>query len=69
MMRTMFVKSTVRPAVGEAALVEELQQHIEHVGVGLLDLVEEEHAYGAAHRFVSWPPSVTHVAGRRAHMT
>ncbi len=28
-------------AVGEAAVVEQLEQHVEHVGVGLLDLVEQ----------------------------
>jgi hypothetical protein len=31
-------------AVGEAALLEDLQQRVEHVGVGLLDLVEQHHA-------------------------
>jgi len=28
--------------VGEASVVEDLQQHVEHVGVGLLDLVEQD---------------------------
>ncbi len=38
-------------AVGEAAVVEHLQQDVEHVGVGLLDLVEQHHRVGpAAHR-------------------
>ena len=38
-------------AVGEAAVVEHLQQHVEHVGVRLLDLVEEHDRVGpAAHR-------------------
>ena len=31
-------------AVGEPAVVEHLQQHVEHVAVRLLDLVEEDHA-------------------------
>jgi hypothetical protein len=31
-------------AVGEAALVEDLQQELVHVAVGLLDLVEQHHA-------------------------
>src|SRR4051812_1481860 len=31
-------------AVGEPALLQDLQQRVEHVGVGLLDLVEEDHA-------------------------
>ena len=38
-------------AVGHAAVVEHLQQHVEHVRVRLLDLVEQDHAVGlAAHR-------------------
>ena len=34
-------------AVGEAAVVQQLQQRVEHVGVGLLDLVEQQHAVRA----------------------
>ena len=30
--------------VGEATLLQDLEQRVEHVGVGLLDLVEEHHA-------------------------
>ena len=30
-------------AVGQATLLQDLQQRVEHVGVGLLDLVEEHH--------------------------
>jgi hypothetical protein len=30
--------------VGQAAVVEQLQQRVEHVGMGLLDLVEQHHA-------------------------
>ena len=33
-------------AVGEAPVVEHLQQHVEDVRVRLLDLVEQEHEYG-----------------------
>ena len=33
--------------VGEAAVVQHLQQHVEDVGVGLLDLVEQHHAVRA----------------------
>ena len=37
--------------VGEPAVVEHLQQRVEHVGVGLLDLVEQHHRVRlAAHR-------------------
>src|SRR5262245_734636 len=35
-------------AVGQAPVVEELQEHVEDVGVRLLDLVEEDHGVGAA---------------------
>jgi hypothetical protein len=38
-------------AVGQAAVVQHLQQHVEHVRVRLLDLVEQHHRVGlAAHR-------------------
>ena len=35
-------------AVGQAAVVEHLQQQVEDLGVGLLDLVEQHHAVGLA---------------------
>ena len=35
-------------AVGQASVIEHLQQHVEHVGVRLLDLVEQDHLVGAA---------------------
>ena len=35
-------------AVGHAPVVEHLQQHVEHVRVRLLDLVEQDHAVGLA---------------------
>ena len=55
-------------AVGEATVVEHLQQHVEHVGVGLLDLVEQHHAVGpAAHGLGELAALVVaDVAGRRA---
>ena len=55
-------------AVGEAAVVEHLQQDVEHVGVGLLDLVEQHHRVGpAAHRLGELAALVVaDVAGRRA---
>ena len=34
--------------VGRATVVEDLQQHVEHVGVRLLDLVEQHHLVGPA---------------------
>ena len=46
-------------AVGQAAVVHHLQQHVEDVGVGLLDLVEQDRReYGRRRTAsVSWPPS------------
>jgi hypothetical protein len=45
-------------AVGEATVVEDLQEDVEDVGVGLLDLVEEHDAVGpASHRLGQMPPS------------
>ncbi len=38
--------------VGQAAVIEHLQQHVEHIRVRLLDLVEQDHLVGPApHRF------------------
>ena len=55
-------------AVGEPAVVEHLQQHVEHVRVRLLDLVEQDdligpppHRFGERAAFV-----VADIAGRRA---
>jgi hypothetical protein len=54
--------------VGEAAVVEHLQQHVEHVGVRLLDLVEQDDAVGPpAHRLGELSALVVaDVARRRA---
>jgi hypothetical protein len=44
MTMTVFLKSTVRPwPVRHAAVVEHLQQHVEHILMRLLDLVEQDH--------------------------
>ena len=55
-------------AVGEPAVVEDLQQDVEHVRVRLLDLVEQHHRVGpAAHRLGELAALlVADVAGRRA---
>ena len=55
-------------AVGQAAVVEDLQQHVEHVVVRLLDLVEEDHAVRPApHRLGELAALlVADVARRRA---
>ena len=69
MMTTVFLKSTVRPwPVGQTAVVEQLEEHVEDVGVRLLDLVEENHAVGlAAHGLGELAALlVAHVPGRRA---
>ena len=54
--------------VGEAAVLEDLEQDVEHVGMGLLDLVEEHHGERlAAHRLGELAALVVaDVAGRRA---
>ena len=49
MMMTVFLKFTVRPCESVTPpVVQDLQQHVEHVVVRLLDLVEEDHAVGLA---------------------
>jgi hypothetical protein len=55
-------------AVGEAAVVEDLQERVEDVDVRLLDLVEEDDAIGLApHRLGELAALVVaDVAGRRA---
>ena len=54
--RNTLVKSALGPSlhltcvalvVGQAAVVEELQQDVEHLGVRLLHLVEQHHGVGA----------------------
>ena len=46
-------------AVGEAAVIQNLEQDVEHVGVGLFDLVEEQDAVGPAERWRcrAWNPA------------
>mmetsp|Transcript_8552 Transcript_8552/g.24136 ORF Transcript_8552/g.24136 Transcript_8552/m.24136 type:complete len:532 (-) Transcript_8552:1313-2908(-) len=55
--------------VGQAAVVQHLEEDIEHVLVGLLNLVEEDHAVGAAaHGLRELPAAlVADVAGRSAN--
>ena len=54
--------------VGEASVVEHLQQHVEHVRMRLLDLIEQNHAVGPAANRLGQVPAlfVAHIAGRRA---
>ena len=54
--------------VGQAAIVEHLEQDVEDVGVRLLDLVEQHHLVGAAaHRLRQHPALViADIARRRA---
>src|SRR3954453_14350905 len=35
-------------AVSEAAIIQNLEQHVEYVGMGFFDLIEQEHAVRAA---------------------
>ena len=55
-------------AVGEAAVVEHLQQHVEDLGVRLLDLVEQDHRVRATPHGLGELPAllVADVAGRGA---
>ena len=57
--------------VGDAAVVEHLQKHVEHVGMGLFHLVKEDHAVGlAAHGLGELAALVVaHIAGRRSDQT
>ena len=66
---SVFLKSMRRPvAVLHHALVEHLEEDLVHVGVGLLDLVEQHDAVGPpAHRLGQAPAlAVADIAGRRA---
>ena len=55
-------------AVGQAAVIQHLQQDIEHVGVGFFDFIEQHDGVGpAADGFAELAALlVAHVAGRRA---
>ena len=55
-------------AVGQAAVVEHLQQHVEHVAVRFLDLVEQHDLVGPPpHRFGQHAAFlIADIAGRRA---
>src|SRR3954447_1247175 len=69
MIRTVLVKLTVRPlAVRQPPVVHQLQERVEDVGVGLLDLVEQHHRVGPPpHRLGQLAALlVADVAGRRA---
>ena len=51
MIRTVFRKSTVRPcAVGEAPVFQNLEQDVEHLRMGLLDLIEQHDRRACAGR-------------------
>src|SRR5215471_1085106 len=55
-------------AVGEAAVVENLQQGVEHLGMRLLDLVEQHHGVRSAAHLLGELAAfvITDVTGRRA---
>ena len=52
-------------AIGEAPVIEDLQEHIEYVGVRLLDLIEQHHTVGPApHRLSELPALfIAHISG------
>ncbi len=56
-------------AVGQAAVVQHLQQHVKNIRVGLFNLIQQHHAVGAAaHRLRQLAALVVpHIAGRRAN--
>ena len=56
-------------AVRDAAVVQHLEQHVEHFGMGFLHLVQQDHRIGLAPYGLRElaPFLVTHVAGRRAN--
>ena len=45
-------------SVGEAAVFEDLQQHVEHVGMRLFDLVQQHHAVRAAAHLLGQLPAL-----------
>ena len=55
-------------AVGDPTVVQDLEEDVEHVGVGLLHLVKEDHGVGfAPHRLGELSPLlIAHVAGGRS---
>ena len=57
----------VAMSVRQTPVIEHLEQHIEHVGMSLFDLVEQDHLIGAAanHLGQGTPLLVPDVAGRR----
>ena len=57
--------------VGDPAVVQHLQQDVEHIGMGLLHLVEQHHAVGLSADGLGQLAAflVAHVSGRRADQT
>ena len=57
--------------IGDAAVIEDLQHHVENIRVGFLDLVEQDHGVGpTTHRFGELATGlISHVAGRRSDQT
>ena len=58
-------------AVGEASVIEHLQQDVEHVGMGLFHLIEQHHAVGVAAHGLGQLAAlvVAHVSRRRSDQT
>ena len=57
--------------VGDPAVVQHLQQDVEHIGMGLFHLVEQHHAVGLPADGLGQLATflVAHVSGRRADQT
>ena len=63
---------TIHPAaqaVGQAAFVHDLQQQVEHIGMGFLDFIEQEHAIGLASDLFGELSAflIAYIARRRSH--
>ena len=53
--------------IGDTAVIQNLQQHIQHIGVSLFDLIEENHRVRTAADLFRQLSSfvIAHIAGRR----
>ena len=66
-----FLKDTGDPAIGQTAVVEHLQQHVEDIWMGLLHLVEQDHGVRTTAHGLSELAAlvVTHVSRGRTDQT
>ncbi|CAN4008419.1 hypothetical protein BFDFBN_BFDFBN_17690, partial [Dysosmobacter welbionis] len=57
--------------VGDLAVIQDLEKDVQHIGMGLLNLVEEDHGVGLAADLLCQLARlvIPHVARRGAHQT